>query len=60
MEGLMIKDSEGNIFTITEITVDNDTQYPNGVEMKGKAGTKEISSFDLLFYTIISEEEKTQ
>ena len=55
MVGLKVKDSEGNIFTITAITVDNDTQYPNGVEMKGLdgQGSKSISSFDLLFFTVI-------
>ena len=52
IEGLRIKDSEGNIFIITEITKDGDTGYPNGVSLKGEAGEIEISSFDLLYYTV--------
>jgi len=50
--GLKIQDTEGNIFVITEITVDRETGYPNGVILKGEAGEKEVSSFDLLFYTV--------
>jgi hypothetical protein len=53
MEGLKVKDSEGNVFVIKEITFDNDTMYPNGVKLTNERGSKEISSFDLLYFTIV-------
>ena len=53
MEGLKIKDSEGNIWTTLNITTDHDTKYPNGVSLSGESGKKEISSFDLLYYEVV-------
>jgi len=53
MEGLKIKDNEGNIWTILNVTIDNDTKYPNGVSLIGESGKKEISSFDLLYYEVV-------
>lgn len=54
MVGLKIKDAEGNIFIITGITTDKETGYPNGLSLRGEAGQKEISSFDLLYFTVIN------
>jgi hypothetical protein len=53
MIGIKIQDTEGNIFIINGITTDKDTGYPNGLSLKGEAGQKEISSFDLLYFTVI-------
>ena len=48
MVGLKIKDPQGNIFIIKEVKGD-------GVLLKGDGGEKEISSFDLLYFTIQEE-----
>lgn len=53
MIGLKIKDKEGNVFLIKDITFDKDTMCPNGVKLTNERGSKEISSFDLLYFTIV-------
>jgi len=48
--GTKVKDSEGNIFTVTGYTFEQITNKLNGVTLKGEAGEKQISIHDLEFY----------
>lgn len=48
--GTKVKDSEGNIFTVTGYTFELITNKLNGVTLKGEGGEKEISIYDLEFY----------
>jgi len=47
--GKKLRDSEGNIFFITEYTYSADGKK-NGYTLKGNGGEKEISKYDLNFY----------
>lgn len=47
---MKVKDSEGNIFTVTGYTFERITNKLNGVTLKGAAGEKQISIHDLEFY----------
>ena len=44
-----ICDREGNVFLIKVLTKDSNGRF-NGFGLKGEAGTKEISKYDIKFY----------
>lgn len=50
--GKKVSDSENNIFTIQELTYDLNYKH-DGYSLRSSFGEKEISKYDLQFYTLI-------